>query len=142
MVPSLSQFCDLYHALSVCKQLYSGANSPYTHWHKEVKLVTINKGAASVRPAGVSAVWTGAGLSARTFVLVATTTELETLHLSHNGRVTMAPLAAPTIAPVSGASVCNFTTKAVAFPCKTRCLIVISYSSCYMNYIIVRFLNS
>ena len=27
----MSQFCDLYHSLSVHKQLYSGTNSPYTH---------------------------------------------------------------------------------------------------------------
>ena len=26
VMPPLSQFCDLYHPLSVCKQLYSGTN--------------------------------------------------------------------------------------------------------------------
>ena len=33
VMPPMSQFCDPYPSLSVCKQLYSGTNSLYIHTH-------------------------------------------------------------------------------------------------------------
>ena len=36
MLAPMLQFCDLYHSLTVRKQLYSGTNSPQTHRHRKV----------------------------------------------------------------------------------------------------------